>query len=228
MPAAVSEQTVAQAEASLSRPGVPIEPRRQWPAAMAGLGVQLTGKIAAGELAEPGRVIARYTDLGYGQRVRSVLSPASTSRAPGPDEATRPDTVPADLVSASIQVLAAWQWQQRPVAVAWVGSHRRPGLIADLAGQLAGRGRLANLGPVEHLGQSATSRTNSAQRLRSVAGGYRIGPALAEALAGEFAGQPILLVDDFIDTGWTVAVLARLLRQAGAGRVLPFALGQAG
>ena len=34
----------------------------------------------------------------------------------------------------------------------------------------------------------------------------------------------MLLVDDRIDTGWTMTVAARLLRQAGAPAVLPFAL----
>jgi ATP-dependent DNA helicase RecQ len=34
----------------------------------------------------------------------------------------------------------------------------------------------------------------------------------------------VLLVDDRIDTGWTMTVAARLLRQAGAAGVLPLAL----
>jgi ATP-dependent DNA helicase RecQ len=39
-------------------------------------------------------------------------------------------------------------------------------------------------------------------------------------------GAPILLVDDVIDTRWTTAVAARLLRRAGSGPVLPLALAQ--
>ena len=35
---------------------------------------------------------------------------------------------------------------------------------------------------------------------------------------------PVLLVDDVVDTGWTMTVAARLLRRAGATAVLPFAL----
>ncbi len=46
---------------------------------------------------------------------------------------------------------------------------------------------------------------------------------LAAALP-ELAGKPILLVDDRMDTGWTITVVARLLRQAGAGPVYPFVL----
>jgi ATP-dependent DNA helicase RecQ len=35
---------------------------------------------------------------------------------------------------------------------------------------------------------------------------------------------PALVVDDRIETGWTMTVAARLLRQAGARGVLPLAL----
>jgi ATP-dependent DNA helicase RecQ len=39
---------------------------------------------------------------------------------------------------------------------------------------------------------------------------------------------PVLLVDDVIDTGWTMTVAARILRRAGASAVLPFALAAVG
>ena len=39
---------------------------------------------------------------------------------------------------------------------------------------------------------------------------------------------PVLMVDDRIETGWTMTVSARLLRQAGAPAVLPFALAVTG
>ena len=37
-------------------------------------------------------------------------------------------------------------------------------------------------------------------------------------------GGPVLLVDDLTDTGWTLTMAARVLREAGAPEVLPFAL----
>ena len=45
-----------------------------------------------------------------------------------------------------------------------------------------------------------------------------LGQAVAEA------GGPVLLIDDRIESGWTMTVAARLLRQAGAPAVLPLAL----
>ncbi|MDQ1740739.1 MAG: ATP-dependent helicase RecQ, partial [Pseudonocardiales bacterium] len=215
--AAAPAAAVADAEASLHRPGVVLEPRRQWPAAMPSLGVPVRGKIADAESAEPGRAVARFTDLGYGARIRAALA-----------ESTPDGPVPAELIAASIPVLAAWGWQSRPVAVVRIGSLRRPVLVADLAGQLSRIGRLADLGAVEHVGRSGTGRTNSAQRLKASWDGYRLPDRLSDQLAGEHRGAPVLLVDDFCDTGWTIAVVARLLRAAGAGPVYPFVLGLTG
>ncbi|MDQ1741927.1 MAG: ATP-dependent helicase RecQ, partial [Pseudonocardiales bacterium] len=204
--AAAPAEAVADAEASLQRPGVLLEPRRQWPSAMSSLGVQVRGKIAAAESAETGRAIARFTDLGYGSRIRQLLADPA---ADGP--------VPADLIAAGVAVLAGWQWQQRPSAVVHIGSRRRPLLVADLAGQLSRIGRLSDLGGIEHTGRSAAGRSNSAQRLKASWDGYRLPDPLVEQLAGDLRGVPVLLVDDYCDTGWTLTVVARLLRLAGAG-----------
>jgi ATP-dependent DNA helicase RecQ len=38
----------------------------------------------------------------------------------------------------------------------------------------------------------------------------------------------VLLVDDLVDSRWSLTVAGRLLRLAGSGPVLPLALGQAG
>jgi ATP-dependent DNA helicase RecQ len=38
----------------------------------------------------------------------------------------------------------------------------------------------------------------------------------------------VLLVDDYLESGWTMALVARELRLAGAPAVLPLALGLAG
>jgi ATP-dependent DNA helicase RecQ len=37
-------------------------------------------------------------------------------------------------------------------------------------------------------------------------------------------GGPVLLVDDRVATGWTMTEAARVLRERGAGHVLPLAL----
>ena len=49
-----------------------------------------------------------------------------------------------------------------------------------------------------------------------------VGPQLREGLA-DLRG-PVLLVDDLVDSRWTITVAARALRLAGAPGVLPLVL----
>jgi chromosomal replication initiator protein len=111
----------------------------------------------------------------------------------------------------------------RPVGVVTVASRTRPRLIGSLGEHIARVGRLPLLGSVEYTADSGpVPRSNSAQRLKVLDGALTVPPALAAALA-ESRG-PVLLVDDFTETGWTLAVVARMLRQAGAQGVLPLVL----
>ena len=68
---------------------------------------------------------------------------------------------------------------------------------------------------------------NSAYRLAGVWDRLVVGPELEAALAG-LQGQSVMLIDDLVDSRWTVTVAGRALRLAGAGAVLPLVLGQAG
>jgi ATP-dependent DNA helicase RecQ len=60
------------------------------------------------------------------------------------------------------------------------------------------------------------------QRLAAVWDGFTVPESWGDRLSQ--LGGPVLLVDDVVDSGWTMTVAARLLRQAGAAAVLPFAL----
>jgi ATP-dependent DNA helicase RecQ len=221
LPLAVGGDAVEAASARLAVPGVPFDARRMWPSAMKNLGVDLRGKIPPAEQAEAGRAVARMTDLGFGPAVRAALNPgAGSGAASGVADAPVSDA----LVQAAVKVLAAWGWEQRPSCVVAVGSHRHPQLIGSLAARLAQLGRLDDLGVVPHRGASAEGRSNSALRLRDVWGAY----ALPDEVASGVAGRAVLLVDDLTDSGWTLTVVARLLRRAGAERVYPLVLGIAG
>jgi ATP-dependent DNA helicase RecQ len=215
-PIGISAEGQAVARAHLGRPGVEVAPRRLWPTGLTAVGVSLSGKIPATEQAEPGRVIGRLSDLGWGSKLRPLVGEAAPD-APVPD----------DVFDAVVEVLAAWargaqQWAARPVGVVTVASRTRPALVRSLGQRIATVGRLPMLGEVSSDGAGESSRTNSAQRVRALADAYHLAPELLAALA-EVDG-PVLLVDDLVDTGWTMALVARLLRRAGAPAVLPFAL----
>lgn len=145
-------------------------------------------------------------------RLRDLLADGTADRV-----------LPEPMVDGIVKVLAAWGWKQRPAAVVSIGSHSRPTLIADTARRIAAIGRLEYLGTVAPApAPEQARRGNSAQRLRQVHDAFTISTDLAAAIAANQG--PILLVDDAVDTGWTMTVAACLLRQAGAGAVLPFAL----
>ena len=212
--------SLGEANARLARPGTAFEPKKMWPSAMTNLGIELSGRIAVDELAEGGRAVARFTDLGFGRAVREVSAPGA------------PDApVPEALLRAAVAVLAEWknEWAQRPAAIVTVGSHTHPQLIASFGAAIGSIGKLPVLGQVAHHGLSSGGvRSNSAHRLRAVLDAYRLDAPTAQALAGEFAGKTVLLIDDVTDSGWTLSVVARLLRRAGAGAVYPLTLGIVG
>ena len=209
-----------RAEAALRRTGVPIEPRRMWPSGMDRLGVPVKGRIAPESQAEEGRALARLTDLGWGTVLRDLL-----------DREDAP--VPEDVLRGAVDVLAGWGWRTRPIAVVAMPSRTRPQLVGSFAEGIARIGRLPFLGSLEHArgGPTAGPGGNSAYRLGSVYGRFAVPEAMAQMLrTAPDAGRhgPVLLVDDLVDSRWSLAEAARVLREAGAQGVLPLALAQAG
>src|SRR5690606_17379381 len=115
-------------------------------------------------------------------------------------------------------------WVERPVGVVAMPSRRRPAVVGSLAEQISSIGRLPLLGSLDlvHGGPVGEPGGNSAFRLANVWGRLGVGPQLQEALAS--TRGPVLLVDDVVDSRWTLTVAARELRLAGAEAVLPLVL----
>jgi ATP-dependent DNA helicase RecQ len=215
--AEVAPESLAAAHVFLGRPGVEIAPKKLWPTGMEAVGVPLKGRIAPAEQIRSGRAVGRLSDLGWGARLRALVAPDA------PD-----GTLPADLADAVIEVLKAWahgddRWEQRPVAVVAVGSHRRLELVRSLASHVAAVGRLPFLGTVTstHTGTGGP-RGNSAQRVRALHDAFRLSADLAATVST--LDGPVLLVDDLVDSGWTMTLAGRALRHAGAPAVVPLAL----
>jgi ATP-dependent DNA helicase RecQ len=68
----------------------------------------------------------------------------------------------------------------------------------------------------EHRPEQKTME-NSARQLQNVLGSFDIRP-------GEMPAGPVLLVDDIVDSRWTMTFAAYLLRKHGSGVVYPYAL----
>jgi ATP-dependent DNA helicase RecQ len=97
----------------------------------------------------------------------------------------------------------------------------RPELVPNFAGRLA-----AKLGlPCPLILRKARETRpqkemqNSVQQVRNLLGAFLVELPVRSG--------PVLLVDDVMDSGWTLTLLAVLLRESGSGPVYPFALAKA-
>jgi len=203
----VNDDSLRNSRAHLGRVGVEVAPRKQWPTGLPAIGVALSGKIPADEQPLPGRALGRLSDLGWGGRLREVVA--------------RDGPVPDEVFGGVVRALADWArgddpWPARPVAVVSIASRTRPQLVRDLARRIGETGRLPVLGELP-AAPAGAGRANSARRVAALHDSFAVP-------AGLVVDGPVLLVDDLVDSGWTMALAARALRRAGVPAVLPFAL----
>lgn len=207
LPATVEAAEVQAAIAYLRRTDLPIEPRKKWPGGgLPGYGVR--GNLPEHERAQPGRVLSVWGDAGWGGLVR--------------EGKYRQGRFDDQLVAASAAVVKAWQPTPAPGWVTCVPSLRHPHLVPDFAARLAHA-----LGLPFH---DVLRKTDDRPTQKSMANSTKQALNLDGALevAGEVPTSPVLLVDDMVDSRWTLTVSAWLLLHAGAGPVFPFALAVAG
>ena len=200
--------TVREAVTFLRRTSLPIEPRKQWPAG--GLPrYGLVGRIAPALQAQPGKALCVWGDAGWGALVR---------------QGKYQDHRFADeLVKASAQLVQQWNPQPAPAWVTCIPSLRHPTLVPDFAQRLAARLGLpfrAVLVRTDHRPEQKTM-ANSVQQARNIDGSLAI-PTKA------VLSQPVLLVDDMVDSRWTLTVAAWLLRINASGKVWPLMLALTG
>nr|WP_218946551.1 RecQ family ATP-dependent DNA helicase [Stenotrophomonas sp. SbOxS2] len=208
LPETVSEELVKTAVEFLRRTSLPIEPRKKWPdGGMPQYDVK--GRITPGDQAEFGKALCIWGDAGWGGLVR---------RGKYQD-----GHFSDDLIAACVKMIQEWNPQQSPAWITCVPSLRHPDLVPNFAQRLA-----AALGLPFHMVIAKTDErpeqktmANSTQQARNIDGSL--------ALNGQpIPPGPVLLVDDMVDSRWTLTVSAWLLRKGGSGAVLPMALSQTG
>jgi ATP-dependent DNA helicase RecQ len=170
---------------------------------------KVKGKIPANQVAEPGKALCIWGDAGWGGLVR---------RGKYHD-----GHFADDLVTACVRMIQTWNPQPAPAWVTSVPSLRHPDLVPDFARRLAGALGLPFRAVLVRTQARPEQKTmaNSVQQARNVDGSLAIA-------CGSVVHGPVLLVDDMVDSRWTLTVAAWLLRRAGSGEVWPMALSQAG
>lgn len=208
LPAASTPDLVAAAIAFLRRTSLPIDPRRQWPPG--GLPIYgVRGNIAPAHRAQEGRALCVWGDAGWGGLVRQ-----------GKYQDKR---FSDELVEACVGLYREWNPTPAPTWVTCIPSRRHPELVPDFARRLAGQFGLPFRAALRAARDRPEQKTmaNSTQQARNVDGAL----ALVE---GPLPAGACLLVDDMVDSRWTLTVASWLLRTSVVGEVWPFALAQSG
>ncbi len=181
-----------------------IDPRRQWPTGMEFEGQQ--GRLPRERQAEPGRALCRWGDPGFGELVRIGKQ--------------RTGHFSDELVQAAVRLIRD-RWNPQP-ALAWVTcvpSRRHPDLVPNFSEQVALALRLPFVACLRKIRDTDAQKTrqNSHQQVRNLENVFQVD-------RGQIRTGPVLLVDDMVDSRWTMTVLAFKLRESGSGPVFPFAL----
>ncbi len=208
LPTEPDPATVRDAVTFLRRTSLPLKPRKRWPAG--GLpNYDLRGNIAPDRQAEFGRALSVWGDAGWG----SLVSAGKYRDARFADA----------LVEACRTMVVGWDQQPRPQWVTCIPSLRHPDLVPDFARRLAAALGLPYAATLLKIDERPEQKTmaNSAQQARNVDGSLAVD-------RGAMPAGPVLLVDDMVDSGWTLTVAAWLLRDAGSGAVWPLALSRTG
>ena len=208
LPAEPAPGFVQDAVRFLRRTSLPIEPRKMWPAGGL-LEFEVRGRIPEAFVANPGRALCIWGDAGWGGLVARGKY--------------RDGKFADELVLACLELIAQWSPQPAPVWVTCVPSRRHPGLVPNFAERLATRMGLPFHRVLEKTEDrpEQKSMANSTQQARNVDGSLAIG--------GEPLPEgPVLLVDDMVDSRWTMTAAAWMLRSNRSGEVWPLALAFAG
>ncbi|HEY8988730.1 MAG TPA: helicase-related protein, partial [Candidatus Limnocylindrales bacterium] len=198
LPRTVDADLLQAALEFLRRSLSPIQPRKKW--------METGGTPAISTPNEPGIALCRYGDPGWGRAVaQGKYKDGRFSDA---------------LVIAAVRAIRdQWRPDPMPEWVTAIPSLGRRTLVGDFATAVAEGLALPYVECLSILteGQQQKLMKNSIHQLANAREKLGVeGPAVRPG--------PVLLIDDIVDSGWTLTVAGDLLRAHGSGPVLPFAL----
>ena len=164
----------------------------------------LTGNIPEDLRAGTGRILSRWGDAGWGQVVAKDKHDGHFR-----DE----------LVIAVVEMLNnRWQPAPKPEWVTCVPSLNHPTLVPDFSRRLAEALGLPFQPVIKKVkgNEPQKMQQNRFYRCRNLDGVFGI--------EGPVPRGPVLLMDDVVDSAWTLTITAALLRKAGSNLVWPCAL----
>lgn len=195
MIAEFTSKEMSDAQAYLRRGYLKIEPRKN----------NLDRKkIPAIEQLMEGRCLSKWKDGGYGDQV---------ARGKQIDH-----HFGDEIVDAVVAMISDWNMQERPTWMTCIPSTKSGDLVPDVALRIANQLGIPFHQVVTKIRsiESQKGMENSAHQGANVSGAFMI--------AGSPPDGPVFLVDDLVDSRWTLTEVGRLLKQSGSGNVYPLAL----
>ena len=204
LPELPSELTINRAAIFLRRSHQSIEPRKQWPSGYHFQHHSWHGNIAPLLRCGEGRALSLWGDAGWGEMVhRGKYHDHKFS-----DE----------LIEGCVEMIQSWEPDPFPAWLTCVPSLNHPELVPDFAIRLARRLGIPYETSVRKTRRNAQQKEmqNSYQQAQNLDGAFE--------LEGDIHRGSVFLLDDMVDSRWTITVIAALLRQEGSGQVFPLAL----
>ena len=186
----------------------PIEPRKRWVEGAAGVG-DGPGSTVIADPNEPGIALCVAGDAGWGREI--VRARGGVGRLPD-----------GLVVAATRAIRDQWRPDIPPAWVTSIPSRTAGALVAGFAESLASELGLPYVACLTTTpdGRPQAAMQNSVLQLENARARLGIDPAVVRPGA-------VLLVDDLVDSRWTLTVAGSLLRAHGSGPVIPFALAEA-
>lgn len=200
-----SQQSIIRAHEFLKQAEKPLDCNIQVPSGAFEV-YDFRGNLPKVLRAQEGRILARWGDAGWG---RMVADDKHAGRF-------RDELV----VATADMIRRRWNPTPAPTWVTCVPSRTHPELVPDFSYRLAERLGLPFRPVVSKIrdNQPQKRQQNRFHQCRNLDGAFSVADSVPHG--------PVLLVDDIVDSGWTLTIVAALLRRAGSGPVWPVALAQ--
>ena len=209
LPVELQRNTHINAQRFVRHSEMPLELKKQWDIEALALYQSVFGwrglNIPAQLRGEEGRVLSRWGEPVWGELV-------SRGKAQGHFD--------DELVDASVDLIRNRWGAVAPVAwVTCIPSSRHPNLVPDFAARLAAALGVPFRAVIEKSLETEPQKNmeNRFHQCHNLDGAFTIRPE-----AG--TDEAVLLIDDVVDSAWTLTLAAALLRQTGTAVVYPFAL----
>lgn len=155
-------------------------------------------------LAEPGLALSRWKDGVWGHIVA---------------QGKKDNAFSDELIAPMVKMIQSMPFEQQPKWLTYVPSLRHPTLVKDFAHKLAKALNIHCSDAVQMIKKRPEQKhmENSFRRSENLDGAFEID-------INQVYSDPVLLFDDAIDSGWSLTVIAALLRRAQSGKAYPITL----